>query len=1215
MYQRLTLLLTILCISSMLVAQHVMTPEDGDYIYDSLAPAGSLTNPIPVDGVIQKWVHDTTQINSIKWVQNDFKSYRLGNISFRLRFPNNYDPAQKYPLILYMHGAGESAYISDKHNSNTVNRENQHQLYVGARYFRDSINAGSINAFILLPQLLRGPAYAGTQWDENTINPLNTILDALERYNGLDPDRVIVMGISAGGRGCIKYASLYPQRIASVISSSPAMVSDVLSTVGNFVHIPVYVSVGGIDINPLPIDVIRLRDSFAVRGGDMYMIYYPTNAHDTWGAQWQQKNIYNRLLLTAYWNSASKAQPLLYYQNDKFCEGQPINAQMGITAGFFAYEWQRDAGSGFTTIPGAVSNMYTATQTGQYRVRFKRTAAYDWSAWTPRPIVISTQTCALADTAFAEHFEKIPLNSYVTFSGGPAGGNSPYFKNNTDCQNGLVVNGTQVFTQDASGRQGGRFMLNNTTPAYTTPAVSGQQGTTYCDNYFRGDQVWRTYFPVNVTPNTNYTLSFYMGNQAVSLTNNPTDTITRLLPKINNVALTPSAVWAVGVGNPGWKKYSFNWYSGGNTTAEIAITNTTATGNGNDFVLDEISLVKAKPVPMPGGAFKNVQLWTKGNSITGYDGSPVAVWPNNGINGNALMQPLNTSQPQFRNEGAGNINFNPVTTFSPVTNKFMLTPGGFIDTTEHHAVHVYMILRAVNAAQTATLLRENTGSGKMVMLQTTNSVMKWTSGEDTALATLQGALDTIPALWSFSKNTLNTPSGHKRDIRKNGVVLAASETAIPFTGNKSNFYLSALQFLPGTYRGAYAGDIAELIYVLDSSVSAGQQNKIESYLAIKYGSNLGNKTSPVNYTASDGSVFWPADTHFQSDVFGIGTDSTSGLVQTISNSANSGSGNGTGRPGKGNLVLSAPSALADKQFLMIGNDSIAPAQSVIAPGGAAAIAVGSTRINRSWKAANKGGVGAISLSFDTTGLGLQQGGDIVNNYSLMIDNDGDGNFNTGTLSFFAANGVSGKKINFKGVTLNDGVVFTILTFKVSSELPALWLGFTAEPVDADGLLKWQTSDEINADRYVIEHSFSGISYSAIGIVTANNNSGVNKYTFTDKDLAAGIHYYRIRRVDKDGKTELSSTQSIRIAISGSNVQVRPNPVTGSNMAVAVSVQQNLTTIIQVLGTDGKLLIKLPVSLSTGNNLINLNTAPIPPGMYFLQLQLKEGLLTKKFIKQ
>jgi hypothetical protein len=375
------------------------------------------------------------------------------------------------------------------------------------------------------------------------------------------------------------------------------------------------------------------------------------------------------------------------------------------------------------------------------------------------------------------------------------------------------------------------------------------------------------------------------------------------------------------------------------------------------------------------------------------------------------------------------------------------------------------------------------------------------------------------------------------------------------------------------------------------------------------------ESAPLNYTASDSTtVFWTASTKFQNDVFGIGTDSASGLVQTMSNSVNAGSGDGTGQSAKGNLVLSTSNELLDKHFLMIGNNGNYLSQHMIASGEANAIAVGSTRILRNWKVNNTGAVGAVTLSFDTTGLGNQSGMAVVNKFALMISNSGDTTY-SGAVSFFTATGAAGKKIMFSGVTLNNGAVFTIITNNASLALPAVWLGFTAQAVNGNGLLNWKTSDEINVDRYIVEHSFNGVSFSAVGSVTANNSTGENNYSFTDNGLAPGIHYYRIRRTDKDGNSGYSDVKSIKISTTGANVQVRPNPVIGSTLVLAVSVQQSNKTNIQVMGVDGKIIVRENVNLTAGNNLVNVNISSVPPGIYLVQVQLSDEVVTKKFIKE
>ncbi len=407
--------------------------------------------------------------------------------------------------------------------------------------------------------------------------------------------------------------------------------------------------------------------------------------------------------------------------------------------------------------------------------------------------------------------------------------------------------------------------------------------------------------------------------------------------------------------------------------------------------------------------------------------------------------------------------------------------------------------------------------------------------------------------------------------------------------------------------------VAEVIYYLDANINAARQNRIESYLATKYGMTLGTAAAPVSYMASDSStVFWPASTTYQNDVFGIGVDSLSGLNQLESNSINSGSGDGTGQPNKGNLILTAIAPLGDKDFLMIGNDANVLTEHLIVPGEAPAAVQGITRVGREWFVKNTGNVGSVTLTFDTTGLTLA-GGSTLANYILMIDSDGDGNFMTGTVSFFYATSSAGKQINFSGVTLNDGVDFTILTQKPASSLPETWLGFTAQNINGNGVLNWETSQEMNVDYYAVEHSTNGLDFTVIGVNPANNSLGLNYYTFTQQSLSAGMHYYRIRAVDRDGVFKYSDVRSIKVSALNA-IQIRPNPVSGSTLTLGISLQQNAPAMIQVVSIDGKVMLRMNTQLTQGVNTVNLNVDAIPTGIYLVQVQMNDDAVTKKFIR-
>lgn len=109
-------------------------------------------------------------------------------------------------------------------------------------------------------------------------------------------------------------------------------------------------------------------------------------------------------------------------------------------------------------------------------------------------------------------------------------------------------------------------------------------------------------------------------------------------------------------------------------------------------------------------------------------------------------------------------------------------------------------------------------------------------------------------------------------------------------------------------------DLAEMIvYQGDVTALAGVRNKIESYLAIKYGITL-DQTTAQNYTLSGGQVAWDATIagSYKNNIAGIARDDATSLNQIKSQSITN----------TGDVIIEnlAGSFATDKQSLMWANN-------------------------------------------------------------------------------------------------------------------------------------------------------------------------------------------------------------------------------------------------------------------------------------------------------
>lgn len=350
----------------------------------------------------------------------------------------------------------------------------------------------------------------------------------------------------------------------------------------------------------------------------------------------------------------------------------------------------------------------------------------------------------------------------------------------------------------------------------------------------------------------------------------------------------------------------------------------------------------------------------------------------------------------------------------------------------------------------------------------------------------------------------------------------------------------------------FNGDIAEFVFY-NRDITAAERNRIDSYLALKYGITL-NQTTLTNYTASSGTTIYPTTTThsgYRFEIAGIGRDDASKLNQTSSKSVNVNSV----------VRVQNPSGMGNLEFLLWGdnNGSLTTPNTVDIDGVTIL-----RRLSRVWKIAETGDVGTVDISFDLTNV---PGSKVQADLRLMIDRDLDGFADndvtplTGTLA--------GQIFTVTGVNFQHGDLITIGTVSLSTPLPVALVAFDAIYRSPVVDLSWTTASELSNDFFTIERSTDGDHFEEVTRVKgAGTINSELRYVARDLFPLPGVSYYRLKQTDWDGTGKYVGFTKVEIK-KQAEVTLFPNPTKGDFTLVMPDISKEVK--VEIFNSLGKLV--------------------------------------------
>jgi predicted esterase len=184
-------------------------------------------------------------------------------LPYHLLIPQDYDPSQAYPLVIFLHGSGERG-------------DNLAPVlpYNGAYEFMET--ARKVSYFMLIPQ-----APNGTWWDSSDLaRQVLGLLDEARGQFSINPARIYITGLSMGAFGMWRIVSQEPQVFAAGISVCGGLRDT--SAASKIAHIPFEVFHGS-DDSIVPVAASRATvNALQKAGGAVEYVEYKGADHWIW---------------------------------------------------------------------------------------------------------------------------------------------------------------------------------------------------------------------------------------------------------------------------------------------------------------------------------------------------------------------------------------------------------------------------------------------------------------------------------------------------------------------------------------------------------------------------------------------------------------------------------------------------------------------------------------------------------------------------------------------------------------------------------------------------------------------------------------------------------------------------------------------------------------------------------------------------------------------
>jgi len=202
----------------------------------------------------------------------ELKKEQFENLKYLIRYPDCYKKGERYPVIIFLHGAGS--------------RGNDIDILIKNPYFN------IVERYPDFPFITVAPQCSENTWFD-MFEQLRRFAIKIADEDFTDKNKIYLIGASMGGYGTWQLAMSLPELFAAIV---PVCGGGMYWNAARLVNVPVWAFHGGKDNVVYAEESSKMVDAVNRCGGCAKLTVYPENGHDAWSDTYGNPEVFGWLL-------------------------------------------------------------------------------------------------------------------------------------------------------------------------------------------------------------------------------------------------------------------------------------------------------------------------------------------------------------------------------------------------------------------------------------------------------------------------------------------------------------------------------------------------------------------------------------------------------------------------------------------------------------------------------------------------------------------------------------------------------------------------------------------------------------------------------------------------------------------------------------------------------------------------------------------------------